>query len=123
MGVTQHGPGFPDRRAARADDVPSAPVHDGPDRITVEVGELVLDGFAHLDRDRVAAAFDRELTRLLYERGMPAGADLSLDVVGDLPALSPGPSSRQLGEVLARRVHAGLSQREPREESRGEETR
>ncbi|MFB6893106.1 hypothetical protein ACFCX4_27770 [Kitasatospora sp. NPDC056327] len=80
-------------------------------RIEVEIGELVLDGFAHVDRDRVAEAFRSELTRLVETRGVPlaAGGDRVLERLSGLPPLPAGASPRRLGEALARAVHTGLS--------------
>ncbi|MGW1177595.1 hypothetical protein ACWD4P_28230 [Kitasatospora sp. NPDC002543] len=82
-----------------------------PGRIEVEIGELVLDGFAHLDHDRLTAAFRAELTRLVEARGVPlaTGGDRALDLLAGLPPLPADASPRRLGEALARAVHAGLS--------------
>ncbi|MFF5077464.1 pentapeptide repeat-containing protein [Actinoplanes sp. NPDC000266] len=78
----------------------------GVDRIELEIGELILDGFPRADRDRIAAAFTRELTSLLHERGMPfTGADID---VRDLPPLPPTAGPRRLGRSLARAVHDSL---------------
>ncbi|AJE85098.1 hypothetical protein SLNWT_4722 [Streptomyces albus] len=94
-------PGVPGRGAAE------------PDAVRVDIGELVLDGFGHgVDGDRVSAAFQAELTRLVREHGVPlADADRSLDALPALPALPAGLSSRRLGQELARLVHEGLSGR------------
>ncbi|MFE6867520.1 hypothetical protein ACFVFS_13240 [Kitasatospora sp. NPDC057692] len=80
-------------------------------RIEVEIGELVLDGFADIDRERVAAAFRVELTRLVEARGIPLahGGDRALDRLHGLPPLPAGTSPRRLGEALARALHTGLS--------------
>ncbi|WP_405933041.1 hypothetical protein [Streptomyces sp. NBC_00827] len=88
-----------------------------PHTIRVDVGELVLDGFG-VDPERVSASFERELTRLVRERGVPIAANggLSLDTLSALPPLPVGLSARRLGQELARAVHAGLS-------GRGEVTR
>jgi hypothetical protein len=91
----------------------------GPGRIEVEIGELVLDGFTGVDHDRVAAAFRRELARLLAEKRPPsaerssfvaATADDTIDVVTGLPALPATASPRRLGQALARIVHGGLAE-------------
>ncbi|MFF2745904.1 hypothetical protein ACFVVA_10200 [Kitasatospora sp. NPDC058048] len=83
----------------------------GAGRIEVEIGELVLDGFAHIDHDRLTAAFRSELTRLVEARGVPlaVGGDRTLDLLSGLPPLPAGTSPQRLGEALARAVHAGLS--------------
>jgi len=83
--------------------------------VRVDIGELVLDGFdARVDPDRVTAAFQTELTRLVRERGVPLAADgggRELDALAGLPALPATLSPGRLGEALARAVHAGLSGR------------
>ncbi|MFF2658445.1 hypothetical protein ACFVUH_13875 [Kitasatospora sp. NPDC058032] len=80
-------------------------------RIEVEIGELVLDGFAGIDHDRLTTAFRSELARLVAARGVPlaAGGDRALDRLAGLPPLPAGVSARRLGEALARAVHSGLS--------------
>ncbi|MFF3785795.1 hypothetical protein [Streptomyces sp. NPDC001933] len=88
-----------------------------PREIRIDVGELVLDGF-RVDPDRVSASFERELSRLVREHGVPLAADgaLVLEALSGLPPLPAGLSARRLGQELARAVHAGLS-------GRGEVTR
>lgn len=47
--------------------------HTGnPQSILVEIGELVLHGFAPGDRYGIAAAVEQELTRLITEHAAPA---------------------------------------------------
>lgn len=90
-----------------------------PREIRVDVGELVLDGFGpSVDPRRVSVSFERELTRLVREHGVPLAADgtVSVDGVSGLPPMPDGLSARRLGQELARAVHAGLS-------GRGEVTR
>ncbi|MFE7791800.1 MULTISPECIES: hypothetical protein [unclassified Streptomyces] len=81
--------------------------------IRVDIGELVLDGFGRLDPDRVSAAFEAELSRLVRERGVPLAADggRALEALSGLPPLPSTTSPGRLGEALARAVHAGLSGR------------
>ncbi|WP_151476651.1 hypothetical protein [Streptomyces albicerus] len=83
-----------------------------PAEIRVDIGELVLDGF-RVDPDRVSAEFERELSRLVRERGVPLAADgaVAVDALSGLPHLPAGLSARRLGQELARAVHAGLSGR------------
>ncbi|MCX4510846.1 hypothetical protein OHA27_11115 [Streptomyces sp. NBC_01619] len=88
-----------------------------PRTVRVDIGELVLDGFDRLDPDRVSAAFQAELARLVRERGVPLATDggRALDGLAGLPPLPATASPHRLGEALARAVHAGLSGRgEPR---------
>ncbi|MFI1729730.1 hypothetical protein ACH40E_10925 [Streptomyces acidicola] len=85
-----------------------------PREIRVDIGELVLDGFgSSVDPRRVSAAFERELTRLVREQGVPLAADgtVSMDALSGLPPLPVGLSARRLGQELARAVHAGLAGR------------
>ncbi|WP_374493255.1 hypothetical protein [Streptomyces sp. ICN903] len=81
--------------------------------VRVDIGELVLDGFdARVDPERVTAAFEAELTRLVRERGVPLAADgegRALEALSGLPPLPATTSPSRLGEALARAVHAGLS--------------
>ncbi|MGW6153555.1 hypothetical protein ACWFRM_10530 [Streptomyces sp. NPDC055144] len=81
-----------------------------PSAIRVEIGELILDGF-QADPERVSAAFESELTRLVRLHGVPLAADgpLAVDALSGLPPLSAGLSARRLGQELARAVHEGLS--------------
>ena len=85
-------------------------VNREPSAIRVEIGELVLDGF-RADPERVSAAFERELTRLVREHGVPVASDgaLSVDALSGLAPLPAGLSARRLGQELARVVHEGLS--------------
>lgn len=111
MGVNRDGSG---RNTGRGR-VPEG--NHAPRAIRVDIGELVLDGF-RVDPDRVSAAFERELDRLVREHGVPLAADgaLTVDTLSGLPQLPAGLSSRRLGQELARAVHSGLS-------GRGEVTR
>ncbi|POX40296.1 hypothetical protein C3486_14335 [Streptomyces sp. Ru73] len=81
----------------------------------MDIGELVLTGFdSRIDPDRVQASFERELSRLVRERGVPLAADgtpVSLDGLAGLPPLPRTTSPARLGEALARSVHAGLTGR------------
>ncbi|MEU5054628.1 hypothetical protein ACWCOW_00910 [Streptomyces sp. NPDC001939] len=81
-----------------------------PSAIRVEIGELVLDGF-RADPERVSAAFESELIRLVRLHGVPLAADgpLAVDALSGLPPLHAGLSARRLGQELARAVHEGLS--------------
>ncbi len=74
--------------------------------VRIEIDELVLHGVRPADRHRVAAAFERELTRLLRTGGPPSMVDSER---AKLPPLPPTTSPRRLGEALARSVHHGLT--------------
>ncbi|MCN9241495.1 hypothetical protein NGF19_11955 [Streptomyces sp. RY43-2] len=81
-----------------------------PSVIRVEIGELVLDGF-RADPERVSAAFERELARLVRLHGVPLAANgaVTADTLTGLGPLPPDLSARRLGQELARAVHEGLS--------------
>ncbi|MFE0251584.1 hypothetical protein [Streptomyces sp. NPDC059010] len=83
---------------------------EAPREIRVEIGELALQGF-RVDPERVSAAFEQELSRLVRAHGVPLAADgaLTVDALTGLPPLPAGLSARRLGQELARVVHEGLS--------------
>jgi hypothetical protein len=74
--------------------------------VRIEIDQLVLHGVRPADRHRVAAAFERELTRLLRTRGLPSTVDSERTKLPPLPRTT---SPRRLGEALARSVHSGLT--------------
>ncbi|TJZ52995.1 hypothetical protein FCH28_17705 [Streptomyces piniterrae] len=95
---------------------PGPGTESAPQSFRIDIGELVLDGFdARVDPDRVTASFERELARLVHERGVPMAADgttdVALDGLSGLPPLPSTASPTRLGEALARAVHAGLTGR------------
>ncbi len=77
--------------------------------IHLDIGELVLTGFPHVDPDTVVASFELELTKILHRHGVPDESD-RIAVTG-LPPLPATTSARRLGAELARSVHTGLSRR------------
>jgi hypothetical protein len=77
------------------------------ERVLVEIGAMVLDGVRPADRERVAEAFTRELSRLLTVHGLPA-VDTHRDTVTRPPVPLTG-SPRRLGRLLARSVHETLA--------------
>ncbi|GGR31524.1 hypothetical protein WEB32_01370 [Streptomyces netropsis] len=84
-----------------------------PGRVHVEIGELALHGFEHVDHELLADAFRHELHRLVRDRGVPIAEDtgVCLDLVRGLPPLPATASPHRLGAALARAVHAGLTGR------------
>jgi len=79
--------------------------------IDLHIEELVLDGFAPGDRHRIGAALERELTRLLAERGVPA----SWERGGEAPRLDggtfeakPGARPERVGAQIAQSVFRGM---------------
>jgi hypothetical protein len=81
--------------------------------VHLDIGELVLTGFPHINPDALLASFERELTRLVHRHGIPLAthADLSLDTITGLPPLPATTSARRLGAALAHSVHTGLTRR------------
>ena len=83
-------------------------------RATVElhIDELVLHGFAARDRDRIAAALERELSRLIAQGDLshlPASS-VQLDRV-DAGSFHLEPAARpsHIGQTVAQRVYRQLS--------------
>jgi hypothetical protein len=79
--------------------------------IDLHIEELVLDGFPPGDRHRIGAALERELTRLLAERGVPAGWERG----GEAPQLNggsfeakPGARPERVGAQIAQSVFRGM---------------
>jgi hypothetical protein len=76
--------------------------------VEVRIDELALEGVGPLDRDRVAEAASREITRLLGERGDWAGGAVAVDV--GAASLEPrGGAPEDLGSAIGRAVHGQLA--------------
>lgn len=81
-------------------------------KVTLHIDALVLDGFPAGDRHRIADTFERELGRLLAERGLPSswssgGATDRLDA-GEI---APAPDGRgTTGHDIARALYRGFTQ-------------
>ena len=78
--------------------------------VRVHIEELVLDGFAPRDRYRIGEAVERELARVLAERGVPPSlladsAHARLD--GGAFALAPGLAPEAIGDRIAQSVYGG----------------
>ena len=80
--------------------------------VRLRIEELVLDGFAPGDRYRIGEAVERELTRLLAERGLPP----ALAGRGDVPQLdggafdlTPATGAEATGNQVARVVYEGMN--------------
>jgi hypothetical protein len=83
-----------------------------PNEIELHIEELVLEGFAHAERRRVADALQGELTRLLAAHDLqPARlARLEGEQLDAGPVrLAPGGDARAAGAQVARAVHRGLT--------------
>lgn len=79
--------------------------------IELHIEELVLDGFADADRYRIGDMFERELSRLLSEQGVPSSLAAS-GVREHLDAgacrLGAGSTAEQIGAQVAQAVYGGL---------------
>jgi hypothetical protein len=79
--------------------------------ISIDIGEIVLDGFAHADRDRIAEAIAGELARLFQDQPI-AGEVLARSAAARIDAgsfsMEPGASAAQIGAAIAGAVHGGL---------------
>ena len=78
-------------------------------RYDVDIAEVVLVGFGHVDRGRLGIGLKEELGRLLERDG------LRPDLVSARDVLSPGTvevtpgNDRASGRAIARGVHRGLA--------------
>jgi hypothetical protein len=82
-----------------------------PRQIEVHIDELVLEGVSAADRLSVGAAVQRELGRLLAERGLPEGfasAGEHETVDGGSFERSPGATPARLGDQVAGAVYGSL---------------
>jgi hypothetical protein len=79
--------------------------------LELRIDEVVLRGFSPGDGDRIGAAIERELRRLLAERAL--GGDLAGDVhLDELDGggfdLPPGARGEEVGALIARAVYSRL---------------
>jgi hypothetical protein len=80
--------------------------------IELHIERLVLHGIAPGERYRVGAAVERELARLIEERGVPDQLTRGGDVArldGGSFAIEPGMAADALGAAIARAVYGGMS--------------
>ncbi len=83
-----------------------------PRRIEVEIGELVLHGFAPGDAHRIAAGLERELAARFEADGVPAGLERGGDVRslrGLSVSIPAGARADVVGSRIAEGLHAGVS--------------
>lgn len=82
-------------------------------KIDLHIEELVLHGFRRADRRRIAAAVQRELTRLLRERGVPPRLQTGGEVArvdGNSFDMTAGTPPSAVGARVARSVYGSLGQ-------------
>jgi hypothetical protein len=82
-----------------------------PTRVEVTIDELVLHGFAPVDRYAIAEALEQELTRLLSAQGVPAsfaqsGEAERLD--GGSFTTAPDTKGKTVGTLAAQAVYHGV---------------
>jgi len=80
--------------------------------IEVHIEALVLHGFQPGDRHRIGVALERELSRLLAERGLPVDIARPLEIPHlDASALgvTHGAAAEAIGSQIARALYRGLS--------------
>jgi hypothetical protein len=90
-----------------------------PRSVSLHIEELVLDGFAGKDRFAIAEAVERELTRLIEERGLGSmtAAPASLPRLdGGAFQVARGASAKGMGTQLAEAIHRPLATPERRRE-------
>ncbi|OUC11748.1 MAG: hypothetical protein B0A82_26530 [Alkalinema sp. CACIAM 70d] len=82
-----------------------------PNQINIHINQLVLHGFPPGNRDRMYAAIQQELTRLLTEQGIPptlmqgAKAD---QIDGGSFNMTVGAKTEGIGTEIARSIYGGL---------------
>jgi len=84
-----------------------------PKNIELNIEELVLHGFSPGDRHRIGEAVERELTRLLADRGVPESLETGREVAsvdGGAFEVAPGSKTEVVGAQVARAVYGGLRQ-------------
>lgn len=84
---------------------------DESSSIDLEIDELVLNGFAAADRHAIGDAFQRELARLLAERGIPQAiaearetAQLNIESFES----ATGSDAHAIGAELAKKIYGGF---------------
>ena len=84
-----------------------------PKNIELNIEELVLHGFSPGDRYGIGEAVERELTRLLADRGVPESLERGGEIAnmdGGAFEVAPGSRAEAIGAQVARAVYGGLRQ-------------
>ena len=82
--------------------------HQPHGNLKLEIEELVLDGFSHLDPDAFSQALHRELQRLVDERGLRGGPNAAEITIPDATveiASSPAPDVDTAATTVARQLY------------------
>ena len=82
-----------------------------PKNIELNIEELVLHGFAPGDRHRIGEAVERELIRLLADRGVPQSLERGREighVDGGAFEVASNSKAQVVGAQVAKAVYGGL---------------
>jgi len=81
-------------------------------RIELEIEQLILHDFPAHERQRIAAAIERELARLIEDEGLPSRIDTGGLWVGELAEIEvdAGLKPDQIGARVAEQIYDGLRQ-------------
>jgi hypothetical protein len=80
--------------------------------VDLHIEELILDGFAAVDGERIRFSVERELTRLLVEGGMPGTTPENASVAslkGGQIAVGPGVNGVPGGRHIARAIYGAMT--------------
>lgn len=88
------------------------PRSKAPRSVELHIEELVLHGFSHGDRYRIASAVEQEVARLLAEQGLPSSFG-ETTTAGRVDAgtfrVAPGGNPEQTGAGIGQTIYGGLS--------------
>lgn len=107
--MNDHGSSTSDHGPGRADDHASA-IDSRWSVIELEIGELVLHGFAPGDRGQIGEVVERELARLLGERPPPnwSQSDGATRLDGGAFEVAQGTGAEAIGAQIARALYAAI---------------
>jgi hypothetical protein len=93
---------------------PSQPQASGVNPSTVEIliGELILNGFASVDRYRLGDAVERELARLFADQGVPPSLTQGREIAhlaGGRFEVAVGSQAEGIGVQVAQALYGGLT--------------
>jgi hypothetical protein len=80
--------------------------------VQLHIEELVLHGFAGVDRHQIGERVQQELTRLFAERGVPPGMATGGNVAridGGSFTVAPNPKPDQIGTQVAQAIYNGVA--------------
>ncbi len=79
--------------------------------IDLHIDQMILHGFADIDRDQLAFAVQQELSRLFADESAVtaiAGSKATARVDGGSFALAPDMGAETIGEHVARAIYGGI---------------